>query len=295
MNCLNSGKYVKEAIDSVYAQTFSEWEIIFWDTVSVDNSPEIAKSYDGKLRYFRGEETVPLYAARNLALEQARGKYIAILDCDDMWLPEKLELQVEKFKGNKALGLVHTNVEILEHTGSTRVLHRKPQPQGRVFKNILKNYCINLQTAMISRQVLDGLSCWFDDGMQYSGDADLFLRIAYDWEVGYIPAVTARYREHGGSLSAQKIENILKESPVILRKFAEEHKNFNFDHKKEIKSFKRKVILAVVMAKWKYSNGTEVRKAIREIIPLSALSIVIYFLSYLPYRLIAFLRYRSHF
>ena len=120
MNCLNCSKYLREAIDSVYAQTYKNWEIIFWDNASTDNSAEIAKSYDEKLRYFRGEKTVPLYAARNLALKQAKGKYIAFLDCDDYWLPQKLERQVEIFESDKNIGLVYSNVEILERSGFRR-------------------------------------------------------------------------------------------------------------------------------------------------------------------------------
>ncbi len=60
MNCFNSEKYLREAIDSVYAQTYKDWEIIFWDNASTDHSKEIAKSYDNKLKYSRGKETVPL-------------------------------------------------------------------------------------------------------------------------------------------------------------------------------------------------------------------------------------------
>ena len=70
MNCYNSDRYLKEAIDSVYAQTFLDWEIIFWDNASTDRSAEISKSYDDKLLYFLGNQHVSLGAARNLAFEQ---------------------------------------------------------------------------------------------------------------------------------------------------------------------------------------------------------------------------------
>jgi glycosyltransferase involved in cell wall biosynthesis len=90
--------YLREAIDSVYAQTYKDWEIIFWDNASSDNSGEIAKSYDSRLKYFRGNKTNPLYAVRNCALKKASGKYIAFLDCDDIWLPKKLYLQMAAFE-----------------------------------------------------------------------------------------------------------------------------------------------------------------------------------------------------
>ena len=85
MNCYNSDRYLREAIDSVFAQSYQNWEIIFFDNASTDQSAEIAKSYGPKLRYFRGESTVLLGAARNRAFEKAAGQYFAFLDCDDIW------------------------------------------------------------------------------------------------------------------------------------------------------------------------------------------------------------------
>ena len=97
MNCLNGEKYLRQAIDSVYEQTYQNWEIIFWDNASTDKSAGIAKSFDRKVRYFRGETTIPLGAARNRALDQSRGDYIAFLDVDDWWEIEKLEYQIKLF------------------------------------------------------------------------------------------------------------------------------------------------------------------------------------------------------
>ena len=95
MNCYNGEKYLREAIDSVYSQTYKDWEIIFWDNASTDRSAEIAKSYNSKLKYFRGEKTIPLGAARNKALEKCSGDYVAFLDCDDLWMEDRLKKQME--------------------------------------------------------------------------------------------------------------------------------------------------------------------------------------------------------
>ena len=91
MNCYNSELYLKESIDSIYAQTYSNLEIIFWDNASTDKSSEIAKSYDNKLKYFLAQKNTNLGEARNAALENAQGKYIAFLDCDDLFLENKLK------------------------------------------------------------------------------------------------------------------------------------------------------------------------------------------------------------
>src|SRR4051812_42401163 len=91
MNCRNSEQHLREAIDSVVVQTYKNWEIIFYDNLSTDSSPEIAKSYGKKLRYIRGEKSMSLGEARNEALKHANGDLITFLDCDDLWSPDKLE------------------------------------------------------------------------------------------------------------------------------------------------------------------------------------------------------------
>ncbi|HEY2399610.1 MAG TPA: glycosyltransferase family 2 protein, partial [Steroidobacteraceae bacterium] len=101
MNCYNGERYLREAIDSVFAQTFADWEIIFWDNASTDGSADIARSYtDPRMRYFRGERNVPLGEARKLALAQARGEWIGFLDTDDLWYPQKLARQIGALQGN---------------------------------------------------------------------------------------------------------------------------------------------------------------------------------------------------
>ena len=78
MNCLNGDRYLSEAIESVYAQTYPNWEIVFWDNASIDDSSKIAKSYGDRVRYFRNDTTYRLGKVRNLAVSQAQGEYIAI-------------------------------------------------------------------------------------------------------------------------------------------------------------------------------------------------------------------------
>ena len=97
MNCYNGEMYLREAIDSVYAQTYQNWEIIFWDNASTDATQGIARSYNEKLKYFRSKETTILGKARVEATKQVNGDYIAFLDADDVWLENKLEKQVALF------------------------------------------------------------------------------------------------------------------------------------------------------------------------------------------------------
>ena len=86
MNCYNSDHFLREAIESVYDQTYSNWEIIFWDNASTDSSSIIARSYnDGKLKYYNADVNTTLGIARNAAIERSNGEIIAFLDVDDYW------------------------------------------------------------------------------------------------------------------------------------------------------------------------------------------------------------------
>ncbi|MEW6679749.1 MAG: glycosyltransferase family A protein, partial [bacterium] len=123
MNCYNSSKYLEEAINSVYAQTYKDWEIVFLDNASTDNSAEIAKGYDRKLKYYKNETHVPLGCARNMAIEKANGEYIAFLDCDDMWSPEKLELQVGLLDKNPNIGLVYCDAFLINED-NTKIINQ---------------------------------------------------------------------------------------------------------------------------------------------------------------------------
>ncbi|MCA9401675.1 MAG: glycosyltransferase, partial [Candidatus Omnitrophica bacterium] len=222
MNCYNSDAYLKTAIQSVYDQTFKDWEIVFWDNCSTDNSPRIAKGFDDKLKYFRGPRTVPLGEARNLAIEQARGDLIAFLDCDDIWLPDKLSRQVRQFEEHPQLGLVYCNAIYFKSEGKGFQLYKNHRPpEGMIFKELMTNNYIPLPTVMIPKAVLMKLGEWFDARFNMIEDADLFFRIAHDYEVGYIHEPLARYRVHDQSWTFQKRSLFPKEMRQLVTKFKE--------------------------------------------------------------------------
>jgi len=98
MNGYYSGEFLAEAIASVLAQTYSNWEIILWENESSDGTREIAESLnDPRIRYFFAPDKVSLYESRMNAFKKARGEFVAFLDCDDLWMPEKLDSQVAVF------------------------------------------------------------------------------------------------------------------------------------------------------------------------------------------------------
>lgn len=220
MNCLNCEKHLREAIDSVYAQTYPNWEIIFWDNSSIDSSAEIAKRYDDKLQYFRGDKTVPLGNARNLAVEKARGEYIAFLDCDDMWLPEKLEKQIKVLNSNNEVGLVYSDSYILRNgKKDKRTYFEDCSPhKGLVFEKLLllsesSNFIPQL-TVIIKRKTFEEIG-YFKKEFKIGLDLELFLRVAEKYELDYIDEPLTIYRIHQDNFSQNK-HIYVKEALVIL-------------------------------------------------------------------------------
>jgi len=114
MNCYNGEKYLKEALDSILNQTYQNWELIFWDNISTDNSKKIIDQYsDKRFHYYLAKEHTTLGKARNLAIEKSTGDFICFLDVDDYWYQNKLQKQLLLFEDNK-VGIVHSNFYLLD-------------------------------------------------------------------------------------------------------------------------------------------------------------------------------------
>lgn len=220
MNCYNSGKYLREAIDSVYAQTYKNWEIIFWDNASTDNSAEIANRYDAHMRYFKADKTVPLGKARNLAIRKASGDLIAFLDCDDIWMPDKLEKQIVLFEDPRVAIAYSNFIVFSEETKKERALYRKTDmPSGKIFEALLNHYFPGLLTLVIRRKYLDGLQEWFDERFQVCEEADLIIRLSHDWHTAYSSEVLAKYRTHSHNWTGTRPELFALEYELMIRKY----------------------------------------------------------------------------
>lgn len=235
MNCLNCERYLQEAIDSVYAQTYKNWEIIFYDNASLDASVEIAQGYDGRLRYVHGDATIPLGAARNAAINLAEGDLIAFLDCDDRWLPAKLEQQVRLFNEHFDVDFAYGNF-YFTRPGSER-MHlgfRKKQPQGRVFGKFLTYFPVNLQTVMIRKLALDKIPELFDANLNLAEDYDLFLRLVYETRAAYLHQPLAIYRMHAGMSSLRFAEQYPDELVYCIDKLKTHYPRLEKDYRKEL-------------------------------------------------------------
>jgi glycosyltransferase involved in cell wall biosynthesis len=222
MNCRNSQEYLRQAIDSVFAQSYAHWEIIFWDNASTDNSAKIAKGYGEKVRYFRGETAIALGQARNLAIAQARGEYVTFLDCDDLWAKQKLSRQVSLMLERRDIDFIYANyyrVIMPQADNLILGLHGR-QPEGKVFGAFLSHYPVNLQTVMVRMDAIKRLDTKFDDSLELSEEFDLFMRILLKSKAAYINEPLATYRIHQ-NMSSQKLQHrYLVELDYIKDKFS---------------------------------------------------------------------------
>ncbi|BCB96305.1 glycosyl transferase group 2 family protein [Dissulfurispira thermophila] len=284
MNCLNGEKYLREAIDSVYAQTYKDWEIIFWDNASTDSSADIAKSYDEKLRYFRSEETVPLGKARNWAIEQARGEYIAFLDCDDIWLPEKLEKQINILESKPCIDLVYSNYfrMIMSKNNKLVLGLKRNQPDGHIFRQMLRQYTVNMQTVIIRKTALTSIGTLFDENLNLSAEYDLFMRILFKSKAAYSKEPLAIYRIHKDMSSIKFKSGFAKEILYIVDKFKQLEPSFNKKYHSELKYLN--ALIAYLKADTAIKNGN-LREARTYLHPYKLVNykyFILYFAIYLP-------------
>lgn len=283
MNCFNGEQYLQEAIDSIYAQDYSHWEIVFYDNASTDRSAEIARRYDKRLCYFRGNATIPLGAARNEAITRARGGLVAFLDTDDRWLPTKLSTQVGVFLEHTDVDFVYSNFYFMRSPGDRRYLgYSKPQPQGRVFRSFLRHNTVNLQTVMIRMSALAKLNTLFDPSLNVSEEYDLFMRLLHSSNAHYIDAPLAVYQIHSEMASIRFADKYPEESRYILNKLRDLEPFFDQTYAQELRYLGAKIGYWQAVAEMQKGNALKARQALAPHKWVSPLFFAIYCATCLP-------------
>lgn len=283
MNCLNGESYLREAIDSVFAQTYDNWEIIFFDNASTDSSEAIARSYAEKLHYFRSEQTVPLGAARNAAINYASGDLIGFLDTDDCWLPDKLAWQVAVFNESPQVDFVYSNYYTLQaSTGRTALGLLRPQPEGDVFRAFLRHYPVNLQTVLVRSSALHGLNELLDPSLEVSEEYDLFMRLLYISRASYLKQPTAIYRIHSQMSSIRNIDKYPVENSYILGKLRAMAPDFDKRYPSEIAHLEAKIGYWQAVACMHKGNAECARKSLKPYMRHGPVFFALYLAAYFP-------------
>lgn len=239
--CYNSEKYLRETLDSIVNQTYKDWELVIINDGSTDATETIINEYieRGFPIIYHYQNNHGLGYSRNEALKRSKGQFVAFIDHDDVWLPEKLKKQI-KFFEDCSIGFVYCNAIYFSDTSdyAFNLYKMKTQPSGSIFKDLLKRYFLCLSTIVIRRDVITRLSEMFDERLHLCEEADLVLRVAYKWHAGYVNEPLCRYRMHENSSSVIRKGLYPKENLIILNKLIEMYPDLSITCKKELLYFR---------------------------------------------------------
>jgi len=205
MPMYNAGKFLSKSIESVLEQTYQNWELLLIDDGSKDDSIDIALAFmekDSRIFLLKNEQNMGIAKTRNKGIEASKGQYIAFLDSDDIWLPDKLKIQLT-FMQQHQVDFSYCSYEVVDDHG-TKIGERKISETKLDYHEMLKGNRIGLLTVMLSRKIAqkypfpeinhEDYACW--------------LSIARNGTVAYLASeqILAKYRKHQTSLSANKIQ-----------------------------------------------------------------------------------------
>lgn len=218
----NAASYIAETLDSVFAQTYPNIEVIVVNDGSTDDSELALAPYRERIVYI-WQENAGVSVARNTAIRHAGGELIAFLDADDMWTPDKLDVQFFRIQETGA-GLVHCNVTYIDDGGSLR----PPPIMG--FPRAVEGYCfadlflngngLITSTVLLRRECMEGTG-QFTVGVSYAEDYELWLKIARHWQFAWCSKPMVLYRLHGSAATARETPEQRRSELQILKRLLE--------------------------------------------------------------------------
>lgn len=206
----NDARFIGQALRSVLAQTYRSLDIVVVDDGSTDETAEIARSFEPRVRVFR-QANSGAAAARNHGLTLAKGEYVAFLDADDFWHPRKTELQLRHLQTCPECAAVYCRkIELHESiaapswdgtsSGPPDALAADPRESGWLYLELLRSSLVHTSTVMASRAVIDRVGL-FDESLRKGQDLEFWLRLSRLAPIHMLDAVLSAYRIHTASIS----------------------------------------------------------------------------------------------
>ena len=263
MNCYNGEKYLEESLKSVVNQSYQNWELIFWDNLSSDNSKKIINNFNEKrFKYFLSDKHSILYHARNQAIKKANGDFIAFLDTDDVWLKDKLLKQIKLFS-DETIGLVYSNYWRYNKSSflkKKRLASSKQLPSGFVTDSLLKEYSVGMLTVILRKKFLEENKDIFNTKFNMLSDLDFVLKFSKKYKFNCIQEPLAIYRQHEEQLQNKNLE---KQVEQMLNWYEEIKESKEFGDEVNLKMLKEKCKFFEIL---KYINKKFYKKSLKEII-----------------------------
>lgn len=207
MPSYNTAKFISETIESVSAQTYPNWELIIVDDCSTDNTNEVVKSFllDDRIKYIKNEKNSGAAVSRNRALREAKGKWVAFLDSDDLWLPEKLEKQIAFMEKNDYHFSYTNYIEIDEFSIPNGQVITGPK---KVTRHGMYDYCwMGCLTVMYDTETV-GLIQIAD--IKKNNDYAMWLKVCSKADCYLLDETLAKYRKRSGSISNHGYTKLIK-------------------------------------------------------------------------------------
>jgi glycosyltransferase involved in cell wall biosynthesis len=211
----NAAEFIGEALDSVGAQTFRDFEVLVIDDGSTDGTADIAEAYGDPVRVMRTSNHGAA-RARNTGVAAATGELVAFLDADDIWEPDKLARQVVAIRAERRFVYCDTLSFGLQTMSGMRMSGGGTLPSGNILVDLVQNNFVATSTVLIDREVVQRAG-GFDVDLRVGEDWMLWLRAARLTEASYVPAVLVRYRIHAGSMGSD-LDARLEDTRVVVER-----------------------------------------------------------------------------
>ena len=213
----NSEKYIKRSLESILGQTYKNLEIILIDDGSTDRTVEIVKSYKDPRIIYLFQKNQGQGPARNNGIKKSQGEYITFLDADDYYFPEKVEKQVRFLENHPEYQAVYCNALHFYSDNPTVFFKKKGNfHSGDIFKDLLESSYINLNTIMVSRQILDKAGL-FNENRYCPEDWELWLKISRaGFQFGYLDEDLVKVEIRPDSNTTMAIQWILKNNALKM-------------------------------------------------------------------------------
>lgn len=207
MPSYNTGRFIKETIESVLAQSYTTWELIIVDDCSNDNTDDVVNPYltDGRIHYIKNDINSGAAVSRNRALREAKGKWIAFLDSDDLWEPDKLQRQITFMRDN---GYHFSYTNYIEIDEDSKANGKSVTGPKRISKHGMYNYCwMGCLTVMYNAEKV-GLIQIAD--IKKNNDYAMWLKVCKKANCYLLDETLARYRKRSGSISNHGYMKLIK-------------------------------------------------------------------------------------
>ena len=281
MNCYNGEKYLSEAIDSVFMQSFTDWEIIFVDNCSVDNSAEIAMGFGPKVKYFKTLANVPLGEARAFGIEKCAGQYLMYLDVDDRYHKNTVRTLLAEIEESSNL-VVYAGHKNIDHSGKV-IGSYKPRPKsGKIFASLLSQFDIPTASMIMNLEKYRGLGHTYDSEIVVSSEYNHFLQLSVANDFKCISGEIVDYRIHADGLTAEKQSYAFQDRIFTLEKIISQNPGILLQYPREFKEAFARAEYYKARTYVEENDLPQARKIMRKTILVSKKYLAVYLLLFMP-------------